>query len=837
MKNVIIILSLLLGALTVSAQAPLTMQKKAALSGQKVVLTKNSKISKKFTEPDVYQINTRQILTTLKSPDFDSQLKLQFGTQQNWDLELYQVELLSPDYKLRVLTDRGIEEHGAPEIKTYYGNLKGRPDTEVRLTIKDDFLYGFVEDGENTVYFEPAGRFQPTLNKGEVVVYRPDQVTGKTGSCAYNEKAHKVHNNSSNPPAQTRTANGDCFELELSIATDYSYYLARGSDVNEVTAYTLGVMNDVATNYQLSGSTNFADGIEFLIVENFVVTTSNGDPWTDSTNSSDLLNSFTGWANDNGFSATHDLGQLWTNRNFDGSTVGVAWVGALCSNYRYHILEDIDGSANQRRVLVAHEIGHNFGAGHDAAGSNFIMAPSVSSATNWSQASKNSANQSITNASTGGGACLAGCTDTPPNSNFTASIDCAGMTVNFFDNSTNDPNSWNWSFPGGIPSSSTLQNPTVVYNNLGNYDVTLTAANDLGTGTTENKSNFIDINSESPDGACVPGGSLGNGGIRFFSLESISNSSGTAVTDGSTYLDNSCLQVANLTPDETYGGFISVGDPNSNTLTESVRIYIDYNNNGDFMDTGELIISSGNNQFSAGNLTFDYSVPETPPVSGVILRMRVIVNQGISSPCQDMTTGQVEDYGVIFSGMAPLPVTLTSYEAAPENKYSLLNWTTESEFNNDYYTLEHSTDGRSFEFLDEVSGQGTTNEISKYEYLHKKPIIGDNYYRLTQNDFDGTQEVLGTRVVNFKTDEVIVDIQPNPIVDQMVRTAYISPEDGSLELTVVGVDGKIIKQINQEILSGTTMINLDLPELSNGVYFLRTVLGDTIKINRFIKTN
>jgi hypothetical protein len=217
--------------------------------------------------------------------------------------------------------------------------------------------------------------------------------------------------------------------------------------------------------------------------------------------------------------------------------------------------------------------------------------------------------------------------------------------------------------------------------------------------------------------------------------------------------------------------------------------------------------------------------------------MRVIANQSISSPCQNMTTGQIEDYGIVFPGVAPLPVTLTDYKAVAKNKTSLLNWITDSEFNNDFYTLEYSTNGRSFEFLDEVSGQGTTTEISNYQYIHKTPIIGDNYYRLTQTDFDGTKEILGTRVVTFKTDEVITNIQPNPISNQNLQMTYISPEDGVMTMLVIGVDGKIVREVNQDVLAGTTQINLDLPELSNGIYFLRTVQGEIIKTTKFVKTN
>ena len=53
----------------------------------------------------------------------------------------------------------------------------------------------------------------------------------------------------------------------------------------------------------------------------------------------------------------------------------------------------------------------------------------------------------------------------------------AGGTVNFSDLSTQMPESWSWSFPGGTPSTSTSENPAVVYNTTGTYDVSLTVTN------------------------------------------------------------------------------------------------------------------------------------------------------------------------------------------------------------------------------------------------------------------------------------------------------------------------------------------------------------------------
>lgn len=85
-----------------------------------------------------------------------------------------------------------------------------------------------------------------------------------------------------------------------------------------------------------------------------------------------------------------------------------------------------------------------------------------------------------------------GINNTPPNvcapkADFNPSdkiLVCAGGTVNFDDISWNGhPTSWNWSFPGGTPSTSTDSMPAITYNTPGVYDVTLTAANGSGSNT------------------------------------------------------------------------------------------------------------------------------------------------------------------------------------------------------------------------------------------------------------------------------------------------------------------------------------------------------------------
>lgn len=99
-----------------------------------------------------------------------------------------------------------------------------------------------------------------------------------------------------------------------------------------------------------------------------------------------------------------------------------------------------------------------------------------------------------------------GCTplNAPPNANFVANtqIVLAGGSVNFTDLSQFNPTSWSWSFTGGNPATSTLQNPSgIVYATPGIYPVTLTATNGNGSDT-ETKTGYINVVNPGGAGAC-----------------------------------------------------------------------------------------------------------------------------------------------------------------------------------------------------------------------------------------------------------------------------------------------------------------------------------------------
>jgi len=95
-----------------------------------------------------------------------------------------------------------------------------------------------------------------------------------------------------------------------------------------------------------------------------------------------------------------------------------------------------------------------------------------------------------------------------------------------------------------------------------------------------------------------------------------------------------------------------------------------------------------------------------------------------------------------------LPVELGFFQASKEDGYNYITWMTHTELNNDYFTLEHSSDGLMWEVIQNVNGAGTTSLEQNYSSTHRDFENSLNYYRLSQTDFDGTKKVLGIKSVD-----------------------------------------------------------------------------------------
>ena len=419
-------------------------------------------------------------------------LHVSIGADMTWDLEMEAHDIRSPLYSERVLTD-GREMQLAKRENITFRGREVSGGGRAALTIDDDFLYGFIRKGDIEFFIEPLTYVLKDAPTDLFILYEAsDAIQNEVFTCGVEETQQKTEEIKHDLEEQNRVLD-NCYVLQLAIASDYLMYQGYMNSTTNVGNHNIAVMNNVQTNY----TDDFADDIEFQIVTQYYSTTSN-EPWPNSTDIEVILYDFADWAQGGGFGTTHDLGQFWSRRDYNGASVGLAFVGVVCtSGFKYHVLQDFTTNASQLRCMTSHEIGHNFNASHDADNSTHIMAPFVSSSNTWSTASQNSINAHIANRASWG-SCFTFCSTPPTGASPTAQFvgspvsGCAPLSVQFTDQSAGSPTSWSWSFPGGTPSTSTAQNPTVFYSSGGTYSVTLTATNAMGSDQ-EVKSNYISV--------------------------------------------------------------------------------------------------------------------------------------------------------------------------------------------------------------------------------------------------------------------------------------------------------------------------------------------------------
>ena len=100
-------------------------------------------------------------------------------------------------------------------------------------------------------------------------------------------------------------------------------------------------------------------------------------------------------------------------------------------------------------------------------------------------------------------------------------------------------------------------------------------------------------------------------------------------------------------------------------------------------------------------------------------------------------------------GCNPLPIELLTFTGEPYNGDVLLEWTTATEYNNDYFFIERTWDGVTWKKIKEVDASGFSTVTIDYLTIDENPRSGLNYYRLTQVDFDGQYETFDPIAVNM----------------------------------------------------------------------------------------
>jgi hypothetical protein len=175
-----------------------------------------------------------------------------------------------------------------------------------------------------------------------------------------------------------------------------------------------------------------------------------------------------------------------------------------------------------------------------------------------------------------------------------------------------------------------------------------------------------------------------------------------------------------------------------------------------------------------------------------------------------------------------LPVGISSFTAQPQQHTVDLQWTTATEQNSSYFTVERSQDGTNWTSIGQVTAAGNSQNLLQYNYVDRQPMTGSNYYRLQEVADDGSSVYSPIRMVNFTGTATTISWYPNPTHDRLTLTSTSNLQS----ITLTTLDGRIL-QTAEGFASGQS---LDLSRYPSGIYFLiiRTPDGQsqTAKIER-----
>jgi hypothetical protein len=189
---------------------------------------------------------------------------------------------------------------------------------------------------------------------------------------------------------------------------------------------------------------------------------------------------------------------------------------------------------------------------------------------------------------------------------------------------------------------------------------------------------------------------------------------------------------------------------------------------------------------------------------------------------------------------SPMPVELLSFTAeAVHNTAVQLDWKTATETNNDYFLIQRSKDGVSFENIGQVDSRapnGTSLAPLDYVSFDEAPYQGISYYRLRQTDMDGSFIYSEVVPVDLGNTDLSLLVFPNPSTGDHTYVSVRS--SASSEVLVVVYDATGNETYSKVIVTGSTGGNVNAIDLSHklaaGIYLVVASSDDKIVSQKLI---
>lgn len=314
-----------------------------------------------------------------------------------------------------VNNDRLTESPAAHRVEALRGSIEGKPKSWVRLTYTSDGTHGLIWDGTELYAVEPAADIGSALATtlpaptSDTVIFKLSDVTLDLGAdyCG----SGSAHASTTNTGLATYQALSDELSASMSTtmmaeatATDSSPTLRLEMQALADAAFRAEYSSDQAALDAVLVRLNNIDGIFSaqigLEVQATDIQIYSADPTalSSSTNADTLLSSLGKMRSNTASMSSYGATHLFTGRDLDGDTLGIAYIGNLCGKqYGTSLSEIRDRGAWIDSLVAAHELGHQLGAVHDGTGvcsstpaQGYLMSAQINGSSELSQCSRQS---------------------------------------------------------------------------------------------------------------------------------------------------------------------------------------------------------------------------------------------------------------------------------------------------------------------------------------------------------------------------------------------------------------------------------------------------------------
>lgn len=246
-------------------------------------------------------------------------------------------------------------------VTTYKGNIEGVWGSDARFTVNDNDVEGMIVTPTESYFLESARKYSSAAQPTDYVLYkgsdvRPDIL--RTCGTTLDEKinAGAIQFMSSATTGVAPAVFSPLKVVEIATEADLEYTTALGGSA-QANNDILSILNQIQAIYERD------IGLTFSVT--FQHTWTVADPFSaNGPGAVAILNAFTNHWNANFTGTTRDVAHLWSGKNLGGPN-GLAWTGVVCLDGAHaYGISDLETMSPFRVTIPAHEIGHNFNAGH-----------------------------------------------------------------------------------------------------------------------------------------------------------------------------------------------------------------------------------------------------------------------------------------------------------------------------------------------------------------------------------------------------------------------------------------------------------------------------------------